>query len=112
MSRSTREICSEEEIVSTARPIDLPSGIYFLVQGDSVVYVGQSKNVYARIATHLNEGQKIFDKAAFIDELPEKLNEVESTYIAALKPQYNKISGPISNEKMTLDELQELVDRI
>jgi len=37
------------------------SGIYFLCQGATVVYVGQSKNVGKRIRTHFKDPKKEFD---------------------------------------------------
>jgi hypothetical protein len=34
------------------------SGVYFLLRGSTIVYVGESSNCDYRIATHLHEGVK------------------------------------------------------
>lgn len=64
-------------------------GVYFLVYYDEVVYVGQSTNVTARIATHRNDGSKIFDRAFLLPVPQSELLTVESAFIKALKPKYN-----------------------
>lgn len=66
------------------------SGVYFLCNGNKIVYVGQSKRVCNRVGAHM--GNKVFDYA-FCLRVPETdLNYVESELIKALKPKYN-ISG-------------------
>lgn len=70
---------------------DTVSGVYFLFDGDEIVYVGQSKNVHARIATHMSEGLKVFTHWAFI-QLPdgERL-EAERYLIELFKPKYHRV---------------------
>jgi len=64
-------------------------GVYFLCQGETVVYVGQSQNVAVRIGTHMGEGRKDFT-AAFCMRVPlEDLDYVETQFILALKPKHN-----------------------
>ncbi len=63
------------------------SGIYFLCQGDTIVYVGQSINVASRIKQH---GNKEFDRALCLPCPEEELNRVEAAFISLLKPPLNK----------------------
>lgn len=62
--------------------------IYFLLQGDEVVYVGQTTTGLSRPFAHQD---KEFD---YIKALPfphEKLDEAEDYYISKYKPIYNKM---------------------
>jgi hypothetical protein len=81
-----KKLLRESEIVSAANTWELATGVYFLIDGDRVVYVGQSVNVYARIASHHNKG---FDRFAFIPCEREMLNTLESLYIHVLRPPLN-----------------------
>lgn len=61
--------------------------VYFLLDGVSVVYVGQSINLDMRIQAH---SSKNFDNIAFIT-IPHKCaNDVEAHYIIKFQPKYNK----------------------
>ena len=81
------------------------SGVYFLIKGHRVVYVGQATNVFRRVSDHA--GAKDFDGFTFISCKPESLNAIESLYIHYLKPQLN---GRLPNGRgfyapLRLDEL-------
>jgi hypothetical protein len=67
------------------------SGVYFLCDGDEVVYVGQSSCISARLGTHIMEGVKKFDhdRVFFLPCPIESLNLIEQHYIETLKPKYN-----------------------
>ena len=81
------------EIVGRAAPIDGGCGIYFLqrssAQGLHVVYVGQSVNVYARVAQHAAEARKRFDFWSWIECHKYQLDLMESLYIHWLSPDEN-----------------------
>jgi len=83
---TNKVLLSEDEIVSAAVPWQRSSGIYFLVSGHEVVYVGQSVNVYSRIAQHLN---KDFDRYAYVPCDVDVLDILESLYIHCLRPKLN-----------------------
>lgn len=83
-----RRMASREEILEHSAPIETAaSGVYFLISGDEIVYVGQSRNVHARIASHMTT--KTFDRVAVLRVAPDQLDFVESVYILALKPRLN-----------------------
>lgn len=65
-----------------------PPGVYFLCNGDEVVYVGQSINIFGRLVEHRQN--KNFDRI-YILPIPEhELNAVEGALIRILKPKYNR----------------------
>jgi hypothetical protein len=71
-------------------PVGDSIGIYFLLKGSEIVYVGQSRTVYQRIETHKTDGTKEFDKACFFECSVEELDDIERTLIRAFGPKYNK----------------------
>ena len=73
------------------------SGVYFLVAGDTVVYIGQSVSVAARISTHRREKTKSFDYALFLPVPESELDAVEGSLIRAIKPPLNGKSAPLPN---------------
>ena len=72
------------------------SGIYFLCDGQDVVYVGQSVSVLGRVATHLAERIKEFlpERVFFLPCPAEDLTRIENHYIRLLRPKYNTIGNP------------------
>lgn len=80
-------LLTERQIVRAGRKINEFTGIYFLIRGSNVVYVGQSKNIYSRIAAH--SSSKSFDSMAWIACNAEKLDSLESLYIHFFKPELN-----------------------
>jgi len=73
------------------------SGVYFLCDGDEVVYVGQSNCVVFRVATHVKEAVKVFDRVFFLPAPLSSLNDIETEYIRTLKPKYNRQSWGSAN---------------
>jgi hypothetical protein len=70
-------------------------GVYFLCDGDEVVYVGQSVSVPVRVMSHIHESRrptgKTFDPSRiFYLSVPEgELLRVESEFIRRLRPRHN-----------------------
>jgi hypothetical protein len=62
-------------------------GIYFLRKSGSIVYIGQSVNVYSRVAQHRNT--KDFDAVDFMPCDKSKLNEIEGFLIRLIMPPQN-----------------------
>jgi hypothetical protein len=86
LTLTNKAFLSEEQIVKSANTWELATGVYFLIDNDKVVYVGQSVNVYARIASH---NDKVFDSFAFIPCKKKILDTLESLYIHILRPALN-----------------------
>ena len=69
--------------------LDSDSGVYFLYQGDEIVYVGQAMSVYSRVGVHKKTGEITFDSFSFISLDIEEADAVESRYILELQPKHN-----------------------
>lgn len=62
--------------------------VYLLIDKDTVVYVGQTRNMFNRAKAHMVD--KIFDRVAMLP-IPRKvlLNEMEAYLIVRFQPKYN-----------------------
>lgn len=68
------------------------SGVYFLIDKEEIVYIGQTKTDIYRIITHLKEGKKKFDSYSFMEiEDAHDRDLIEALYIYVKKPKYNNI---------------------
>ncbi len=67
------------------------AGIYFLIQQDEIVYIGQTINLSGRVASHINNPEMVFSEIRFIPFARCDLNEAEAYYIQAFLPRYNKM---------------------
>jgi hypothetical protein len=81
-----KSLLRSEEISSGALAWHNSSGVYFLLDGDEVVYVGQAKSVYQRIGCHVD---KKFDRYAYVPCPLDMLDKLESLYIHCLQPKLN-----------------------
>lgn len=79
---------SSEVIIDAATPCSSLSGIYFLIAGGEVRYVGQSRDVLKRISRHMHDG-RAFDAYTFISCPVADLDRMEMMYITALLPEWN-----------------------
>ncbi|MFN7185441.1 MAG: hypothetical protein ACK5VE_03605 [Alphaproteobacteria bacterium] len=74
-------------------------GVYFLYDGDDLLYVGQSRNVYNRIAAHHVQG---FNRAEVLPCDPEMLDDLEGFIINLLRPPQNgELTGKTKGRKAT-----------
>ena len=102
LTLTKKNLLSETDIVNAANPWELATGVYFLIESKKIVYVGQSVNVYARIASH---GDKVFDSFAFIPCNKKALDGLESLYIHILRPALNGNVHGAKLAPMSLDKL-------
>lgn len=69
--------------------------IYFLIDGEEVVYVGQTTKGLSRIEVHRRN--KKFDKVYAILCEEEDLDYCENTYILKYAPKYNKLPNMVES---------------
>ena len=104
---TNKTLLDGEQIAKLALPWEKSSGVYFLVQDQEVVYVGQSVNIYSRIAQHPD---KKFDKYAFVPCEVALLDKLESLYIHTLKPRLNgNVSKQEKSAPIRLDNLIRMI---
>ena len=63
--------------------------VYFLFDGDELVYIGKTDNIFYRIGSHINEGLKKFDRFEMFET--QNNDRLEALLITLLKPKYNKL---------------------
>lgn len=80
-------LLSHAAIVAAARPVQRTCGVYFLCRAGTVVYVGQSIHIEARLPAHR---QIAHDAVHVIPCEPHQLKVMESRYILALQPVENR----------------------
>lgn len=66
------------------------AGVYFLLRGATIVYIGQSVDVFSRVRQHRSEQAKLFDSAAFLPCDPALLDALESALIHLFRPHLNR----------------------
>jgi excinuclease UvrABC nuclease subunit len=79
---------SKQDILNQRTEYTAICGIYFLIAGDEIVYVGQARNIFFRLAAHYNS-DKVFQTFSYVECAPEELCELEAEYIVAFAPRYN-----------------------
>ncbi|MDF1551944.1 MAG: hypothetical protein P1P84_02725 [Deferrisomatales bacterium] len=82
---------AEKTIINASSPKESivgQSGVYFLIENDTIVYVGQSVNVAARIGQHARE--KKFDRVSMLPCPHSRLDIVEGFYINFFNPKLNR----------------------
>jgi len=100
---TNKALLTREQIVETSLPWARSTGVYFLIDADEIVYIGQSVNVYARIAQH---SDKTFDRYAYIPCEADVMDRLESLYIHCFRPRMNgnfnstEKSAPIRLDKL------------
>jgi hypothetical protein len=75
--------------------IDLPPCVYFLIAEETVLYVGQSRKLAARLAQHRDQGRQ-WERALFLPVPESELLRVEREWIRTLRPPWNR-AGLIEN---------------
>jgi len=80
--------------------------VYFLIDGDRVVYVGKSAKLVTRLVEHMQD--KRFDRVLYLRQPKSDLSRVESALIRYLKPRYNVLE--VSSGDAT--ENRELVKKV
>jgi hypothetical protein len=78
-----------DHIVSRAVPMSRWCGVYFLIDQLEIVYIGQSRNIPARVQHHAAKGI-VFDSVSVVSVAEGDLNEWESFYIHYFNPKHNK----------------------
>jgi len=63
--------------------------VYFLFQGDDLVYIGKAVNLLRRVAGHF--GQKNFDHFSYIVCKREELETLERSAIVKFQPKLNRV---------------------
>lgn len=67
-------------------------GVYLLLDGDEVVYVGKARfNLRGRLAEHFGDSRKEFTHYGYVELPMEQVKEAEDELIRKYLPRYNKM---------------------
>lgn len=90
-TKSRDGLLTHDEVIRRAKQVSRRKicGIYFLVNGSTVIYVGKSTNVLRRVLEHIVAGDKEFDAYHVISANRTKLDGMERAYIKAFTPGCN-----------------------
>lgn len=80
---------------------DIPPCVYFLIENDAVLYIGQSRNLPARLSQHSQDGKR-WNRVLFLPVPAERLLEVETEWIRTLQPPMNR-TGNRNQDRVLLD---------
>jgi hypothetical protein len=64
-------------------------GVYLLCEEEEIVYIGQSKDIVARVNQHIDEHIKDFDGVLYIRCAANLLDYFEKCLISLMRPRYN-----------------------
>lgn len=102
-------LLSKETLVQQAKSNLAVCGIYFLIKGDEIVYIGQSVNIFARMNGHAN---KDYDAITFVPCDKSELDILESLYILAYQPKLNGRTGNRNQGRISSPlSLQQIIDK-
>lgn len=91
------------------KPLPYPkeSGVYFLRDGNTIVYIGQAINIYKRLIGHERRHQfiKLNCCISWVIVSPKNLDIVEATMIERFKPNINFSPNGKTNSNWELDSL-------
>lgn len=73
------------DIVSNSGPV---CGVYFLFRGGALIYIGRSRDMVRRVASHRTNGRE-FDKWSFMPLPEDETATIEAALIRSLNPEQN-----------------------
>lgn len=83
-------------------------GIYFLLRGDEVVYVGKSIDILHRVQRHKKENTKAFDSVRYVEVDEVDLAIEEERWIKFFQPVENRASTEWNSSRQKSSELNRL----
>lgn len=88
-----RALAEVEARLCEMSSLEYPPCVYFLVQEQEIAYVGQSRNLPARLVQHRMEGKR-WNRVLYLPVPADRLLEVERQWIRALQPPMNRAGRP------------------
>ncbi len=89
----------------------IKSGVYVLLLGGIVVYVGESKNVYSRIGAHVKDSNKRFDSVRILPCQEHRRKYWEAVLIDRYQPLFNKTGKDKETNRRHIFELGQITKR-
>lgn len=96
-----------EEVLAHKKQVEHLCGIYFLIKGDEIVYIGQTTVGESRIHQHKTARKIDFDSYAFFECDRNDLNMAEYANIEAHNPRFNKNKRPPASHCISISTMKE-----
>jgi hypothetical protein len=110
---SEHSMLTKEDILKKSKGYAPKAGkygyVYFLLNKNEIVYVGQTLNIEQRLRAHCRD--KKFERVSYIKVLKRDLNYTEAYYIVKFRPPYNQIVPPYYFEPNCIEIPDENVAR-
>lgn len=90
LNQTKFSLIPKDALVKKSKNYGDACGVYFLVKGNEIVYIGQSINIASRITQHRD---KDFDSVSYVACHKDELDILESLYILAYQPALNGSNG-------------------
>lgn len=81
--------------------------VYFLLLGDELIYIGQTRNLSNRLNAHRNAEKRVFDRVFYVIAPPDQADSLEYIYIEKLKPTQNVRLGNSHGRKRRTKAVEE-----
>lgn len=87
------------------------SGIYFLYQGEELIYIGKSKNIFGRVGSHCAHGRE-FDSWTYAPVEQDEILQAERKAIEKYRPRLNCMTrrNPFTNVTSRLWKSESTLD--
>lgn len=79
-------------------------GVYMLMRGKKILYIGASVNIAARLMAHRTEGRIRFTDVRITKVSPSKLASVEKALIKKHQPKYNYVNTERQKKGLPVDD--------
>lgn len=108
------DLLSKKQVLSLSTPLSeikymgRLSGIYFLINEGSIIYIGISEDISRRVRSHSYDRLKTFNCFSFLENSTYKgLRDLEYLYIRVFQPKHNKqhVDKKLKNMKYTPEEV-------
>lgn len=91
------DLLSKKQVLSLSTPLSeikymgRLSGVYFLINEGSIIYIGISEDIACRVRSHSYDTFKTFNRFSFLENSTYKgLRDLEYLYIRVFQPKHNK----------------------
>ncbi len=75
------------ELIEKRKLYETSCGVYFLFEGDEIIYIGQSHNIFRRLEEH--QKRFFFSHFSYILTTEEDLIQLEVSYLNVFRPRLN-----------------------
>lgn len=92
IQKAEPDLLSEQYLIDISKPFLPQCGVYFLIDGEKIIYVGKSVDIVNRVVKH-RYSKVGFQRLAFIECKGKDQLRLEREYIRKFKPMLNNMGN-------------------